>query len=27
MKDETLYYNEWETAREAVARLKQQSEN
>lgn len=27
MKDETLYYNEWDTAREAVARLKLQSEN
>ncbi len=27
MKDETLYYNEWDTAREAVARLKRQSEN
>jgi UDP-N-acetylmuramoyl-L-alanyl-D-glutamate--2,6-diaminopimelate ligase len=25
MKDETLYYNEWDTAREAVARLKHQS--
>ncbi len=27
MKDETLYYNEWDTAREAVARLKLKSEN
>lgn len=27
MKDETLYYNEWDTAREAVARLELKSEN
>ena len=27
MKDETLYYNEWDTAREAIARLKLQSGN
>lgn len=27
MKDETLYYNEWDTAREAVARLKGKSDN
>lgn len=26
MKDETLYYNEWDTAREAIARLKLKSE-
>ncbi|WP_373482071.1 UDP-N-acetylmuramoyl-L-alanyl-D-glutamate--2,6-diaminopimelate ligase [Acetobacterium sp.] len=27
MKNETLYYNEWDTAREAIARLKLKSEN
>ncbi|AFA47639.1 UDP-N-acetylmuramoyl-L-alanyl-D-glutamate--2,6-diaminopimelate ligase [Acetobacterium woodii] len=27
MKNETLYYNEWDTAREAVARLKIKAEN
>lgn len=27
MKDETLYYNEWDTAREAVARLKLKSDS